>query len=232
MNRLLLHISLAFTALFLISCGGDDPQPPQAASLVFPEDNTECLEGVVSSSDPGQSTITFSWQQAAGATSYNLIVRNLNTNISESFATSATSFDVTLERGVPYSWQVESLSRELPNETAVSQTFRFYNAGEGVVNYAPFPAELIFPASGATVFINGGDLNLQWSSNDVDGDLDRFRIILDTTDPPLTQVGESQNRTSFAVSGLQPDQLYYWRIVSIDEAGNESVSEVSEFIVR
>ena len=61
----------AITLFLLTACGGnssntdDTPPPPvaapSAATLVFPEDNTECNEGVISETDETKSAVTFQW---------------------------------------------------------------------------------------------------------------------------------------------------------------------------
>ena len=63
---------------------------------------------------------------------------------------SSTSTTATLDKGVPYSWRVTSKSTT-STTTTPSDLWKFYLAGDGVVNYAPFPADLTAPASGSTM---------------------------------------------------------------------------------
>ena len=84
---------IAIALLFLgalTSCPGGKDNPdddvldgggdPGSVSLVFPENNSECTEG--QSLNATESTITFQWQQGTNVDSYEVNVRNLDTNTS------------------------------------------------------------------------------------------------------------------------------------------------------
>ncbi|MEM9685518.1 MAG: fibronectin type III domain-containing protein [Bacteroidota bacterium] len=219
---------LLLTALIgLYSCGGnDDAPPPAAAALIFPEESSECTTGV-SISDL-MSRVTFSWTDAARADSYRLTVTNLNAGTSNEYTTEATSFEAALLKGEPYSWSVTSLS-DKSSKTRQSEMWHFYNAGEGVESYPPFPARAIYPEMGATALISGGQLTLQWDGTDVDNDIATYDVYFSTANPPAVAVGTSISSESFEVSGLTVATVYYWRIITRDSEGNTSASEVFEF---
>ncbi|MDA7708514.1 hypothetical protein N8806_04675, partial [Flavobacteriaceae bacterium] len=70
---------------------------------------------------------------------------------------SATSTTATLDKGVP----LTSKNTQTTTTTA-SDTWKFYLAGDVVVNYAPFPADLKAPASGSTVTLSDGKATFTW----------------------------------------------------------------------
>ncbi|WP_246200077.1 hypothetical protein [Maribacter luteus] len=218
----------------LISCGGggddDNPDPviitpPDAATLVFPENNTECLEGTNISDT--ESSVTFLWNPSDHTDSYIVNLRNLDTNTSQTLNASTNELEITLLRGTPYSWTVTSKANDT-DDTAESDLWKFYNAGPAVENYAPFPADVEFPTMGAS--INAGNTTLSWTGSDVDNDIISYDIYIDESNPPTTLLGNtSSNGIAFdAVSG----KVYYWKVVTNDTAGNTSTSEIFQFKVN
>ncbi len=216
------------------SDGGDDPdpeprqqvQPPTAATLVFPNNNEECTEG-----DPvndNLSRITFLWNASQNTDSYRMVLRNLNTGAENSFTSSTNDVTVGVERGAPFEWFVESRASGV-TETATSATWRFYNEGPGIENYAPFPAIAVAPQRGAFIDANPA-LLLQWEASDVDNDISGYEIFYGTDPDDLPSVGTSEGM-EFEVSAAA-GILYYWYIVASDAAGNASQSEVFEFQVN
>ena len=224
-------------ALLLVSCGGGDPPapeppppvvvtPPSAATLVFPDNNTECNEGTVVNEN--QSTVLFQWNASQNTDTYELNIRNLdNNNIARTNANTNEAL-ITLLRGTPYEWFVVSRANGT-NETATSASWKFYNQGPGVENYAPFPAEAVNPARGSTVGATG-TIALEWTGSDVDNDLEEFDIYIDTNASPTTLLGTTGESTLDA--SITANTIYYWRVVSRDSQGNTSQSEIFEFRVQ
>jgi len=231
--------SLLIGVLFLLAAcggGGDDPgtepppvvvvTPPSAATLIFPENNTECNEGEIL--NDSQSSVRFQWNASQNTDSYELTLRNLNNNNTARTNANTNEATITLLRGTPYEWFVISRANGT-SETATSPTWKFYNQGPGVENYAPFPAEVVRPARGATVGATGTVL-LEWTASDVDNDLSTFDVYFDTVETPVTLVGTT-SETSLETA-ISANTVYYWRIVSRDSQGNTSESEVFEFRVQ
>ncbi|MDA7707731.1 hypothetical protein N8806_00635 [Flavobacteriaceae bacterium] len=89
-----------------------------------------------------QSTVAFSWNASASTNTYDVRITNLNTSTATNKnGVASTSTTATLDKGVPYSWKVTSKNTQTTTTTG-SDTWKFYLAGDGVVNYAPFPADL------------------------------------------------------------------------------------------
>lgn len=234
MMRIVKILAAILTIGTLTSCPGGKDNPdggnpsgaPSAATLVFPDNNLECTEGTVVNDN--QSTVTFQWQAASNANSYEVTLKNLDTNASSAINSNTNEAPITLERGVPYEWFVTSKS-DGTNATAKSDTWRFFNAGVGVANYAPFPASVVSPTRGQTI-TSAGTINLEWQGNDVDNDLVEFEVLFGTTTNPTTSLGTTaQSSISASISS---GQTYYWRVISKDRVGNTSQSEVFDFRVQ
>lgn len=217
----------------LSSCGGDsdndDPDPvvitpPDATTLVFPENNSECLEGTIISDT--ESSVTFLWNNSDNTDSYTVNLTNLDTNASQTLSASTNELEITLQRGTPYSWKVTSKSDDT-DETAESDLWKFYNAGPAIENYAPFPAEAIYPTVGSS--IASGSVTLSWEGSDVDNDIDAYDLYIGESNPPTTLLGNTSTESiDFeAVSG----KIYYWKVITYDTAGNTSNSEIFQFKV-
>jgi hypothetical protein len=249
LNRIL-YITLFASALIFVGCGGSDggddsptPPPPTggnddeptipdpaAATLVFPEDETECNTGVIDPDNELLSTVTFEWNLSQNTDSYSVAVTNLNTGGTTFGNSDTNSVDVKIERGVPYSWFV--ISRATGTiATAESQTFRFYNEGPGIENYAPFPAEAISPSRGQN-FSGISSVNLQWTGSDIDDDIIEYEVFFGTDASALTSIGTVTTETSLADVAVTAATIYYWQVITSDAEGNTSTSEVFEFRVN
>lgn len=221
-----------FLVMALFSCGGggDDPAPepeptvpsPSAATLIYPENNEECTEGVIVSET--ESQVIFQWESSENTDSYTLLLNNLETGEESSFSTSNPEVLVALNRGTAYSWTVVSKA-DGTNETASSATWRFYNAGAAIENYAPFPAYQPSPEMG--VAVEAGNITLEWEATDLDGDILSYTLYMDTVSPPTSVLGETDT-ASFDTT-TNADTVYYWQVVATDDVGNSSTSEIFEF---
>ncbi|RNC91979.1 MAG: hypothetical protein ED555_02385 [Allomuricauda sp.] len=217
-------------SLLMIGCGGDDgpPPAPEAALLVFPLQNSECTTG--QSINANLSQVTFEWQPAANTDLYTLSVVNLTTNVSQSIATVATSANLSIAKGTPFSWSVSS-TNDKSSQTATSENWLFYNEG-AQLSYAPFPAQILSPKAGATVLPDTMDrVELSWIGADVEDDIDRFEVYFSEQNPPenlLSSIGSGTMQTEVSVvSGT----TYYWKVVTVDAQGNTSDSGVFDFKV-
>lgn len=230
--------SLLF-CFFYLNCssgsdGGDngpDPDPtvihpPNATTLIFPEQNSECTTG--SNLTSTESTITFNWSDSNNTDSYQLFVKNLNTQSTQNYTSDVSEKQVTILRGTPYSWHV--VSKNSGTTTAKSSTWKFYNAGEATVSYAPFPADLVAPALSETLNTSTTTTTLEWKGADVDNDIKEYDVLFGMTDPPTTKV-VTTSETSHNVN-ISSGNTYYWQIITYDENNNNSESQVFKFLVE
>lgn len=230
-----IKITALFLILGLVSCGGssEDEAPvevaikiPGKATLVAPASGTTCEPGA--NTTPTQSSVVFSWNPATDTESYELKVINLNTQetVTQTGITSATA-TVTLNRGIPYSWSVTSKNKGAT--TTVSDTWKFYLAGVGVTNYAPFPAAAVSPLSGTVVTPTNGKVTLSWETSDVEASPLTYTLFFDTVDGKQTPIDANKNLTSKTKEVVvNANTVYYWRVITND-GFNTSTSIVYTF---
>ena len=161
-----------------------------------------------------------------------MLFRSLNTTTATNKnGVSSTSTTATLDKGVPYSWRVTSKNTTTTTSTP-SDLWKFYLAGDGVVNYAPFPADLTAPASGSTITLSEGKATFTWDGSDPDsGDTLSYTLQADKdedsvkTDPSI----ELSNLSAETVDvELEAATTYYWRVKTSDGT-NASYSIVYSF---
>jgi len=233
MSRFLKIITVSILLVTLTACpdGKDDPNPtevgePGSVQLVFPENNTECNEGVVI--NDAQSSVIFQWEAAENVDSYEVNLRNLETGVSGTASSNTNELGIVLDRGAPYEWFVIS-KKNGSNSEPKSATWRFYNQGVGATNYAPFPAEAVSPTRGETVS-TAGNIQLEWSGSDVDNDIVEYEVLFDTDANPTAILGTTAQSTIQATT--TSGQTYYWRVFTKDATGNISQSEIFVFQVQ
>ena len=215
--------------LLLVHCQKTElPTDPGVANLISPVDKETCLDGV--SINDTQSNVIFEWSTATGALSYELEIANLLTQSTQLYSSDTNELSIALSKAEPYSWLVRSIG-ETGTTPSVSDPWKFYLAGDAVVNYAPFPAELITPRSGANTTPDINNLViLRWAADDVDNDLNRFEVYLDAIDGTTLnqEIAYLAQETQLEVE-VENNTVYYWKIVAIDLNGNQSSSGVYTF---
>ena len=215
--------------LLLVHCQKTElPADPEVANLISPVDKETCLDGV--SINDTQSNVNFVWGTATGALSYELEIANLLTQSTQLYSSDTNELSIALSKAEPYSWLVRSIG-ETGTTPSVSDPWKFYLAGDAVVNYAPFPADLITPRSGANTTPDINNLViLRWTADDVDDDLNRFEVYLDAIDGTTLnqEIAYQAQETQLEVE-VENNTVYYWKIVAIDLNGNQSSSGVYTF---
>ncbi|MCR8560447.1 hypothetical protein KXD93_22525 [Mucilaginibacter sp. BJC16-A38] len=227
------HVLLiVFILLFLAGCGGkkNNPVPdPSPVLLTTPAQDEVCTTGNIISST--ESTVSFIWDASANTDSYDLVITDLLTNNQTTKTTSQTHFEVILTRNTPYSWYVVSKSAKSAI-TSKSEVWKFYNAGAGTVSYAPFPADIIYPAFGEVVSSTNNKINLSWKGSSVTpASIANYDVYLGT-------IGEVALAYSAVKDSFVNDVViakgttYYWRIITRDTSGNTSDSGLFAFTVK
>ena len=242
MKKSLKHFSFLFT-LTLISCGGgggDDDggtgtggggnvsNPPGKSTLTAPANNKACETGT--SVSETKSEVTFTWGASAKTNTYDLKITNLNTStITNKTGLSTVTTKMTLNKGIPYSWNITSKNNSSTSKTT-SDTWKFYLAGTGIVNYAPFPAEIIEPSESIVARDSEGKVTFTWVGSDPDtNDTLKYTLYLDTTDgkqsPPSNQTDLTVK--TFTKS-LAAATTYFCRVKTSDGTNN-SYSTIYSF---
>ena len=227
------RIVLLFGSLILLvnSCTPEEPVVPinpSAPTLISPANDETCLDGT--SINDSQSNVDFRWSSAANALSYELVVTNLLTQSSQTYPATSNQTTVALTKAEPYNWSVKSIG-EVGSVPSQSIQWKFYLAGDAVVNFAPFPSELISPQSGANVTPDINNLiKLQWNASDVDDDLAQFEVYLDKNDATtiIKTIAYQTEEESIEID-VENGSTYYWKIIAIDTNQNQSSSGVYTF---
>ncbi len=215
--------------ILLVACGKDSPKPPEAAVLIFPQKNSECITGI--SLNNTSSQVEFRWLAAKYADTYQLKFTNVLTNSSVTSApTEALSVRVPLLKGVPYQWTITTQNNET-QEIAVSEAWYFYNAGTETT-FPPFPAQINEPLSGASVARDlNNEVTLGWTGADVDNDIATYDVYLDTVANPQLLLATTSISITEIPASVAADTIYYWRVVTTDREGNSSDSGTYSFRV-
>ena len=229
------------TAFFIFSCSGDGgdsgdgggdpppPQPPGAVTLTAPANGKVCETGT-STSDT-KSNVDFTWQASSNTSTYDLQITNLNTSsVVNKNGLTTISTTVELDKGQPYIWKVIS-KNTTTTQTGTSTSWKFYLAGPGIKNYAPFPADLKSPSSGSTVSRSSdGKVTFTWEGSDPDQGYElKYTLYVDKTDGKQTPSSELTNLSAKTVDvALDAGSTYYWRVKTSDGT-NSSYSIVYSF---
>jgi len=206
-----------------------DPKPepaPAKAVLVSPANNEACLNGTPVSAS--ESAVEFKWNAAANALGYDLVIKNLVDNKTKTYASAEASHKVTLEKNTPYSWYVVSKSSQ-SSSSAQSDTWKFYNAGDGKLSYAPFPAEALSPLMGERLPTETLEVTLKWKSSDVDNDISAYSVYFGKNLTPAL-LNDKVSAAEIKAS-VQSKSVYYWKVITKDAAGNTSESQLFQFYI-
>ena len=218
----------------LLACSSNDETVtlsnlyPGSFNLEYPENEQACLDGSIL--NDLQSRVNLRWSSSKNSSKYQISIKNLNDNSNLMFESNSNSQEVILKHGEPYAWKVTA---EVPESSSslTSKEWRFYLAGLGEVNYAPFPPELISPRPSAKVNLNSNDqVLLNWSCSDPDGDIKGYKVYLDSTDGSnlIASFDETKNQVLIAV-GATAETNYFWKVIAYDNQGNTASSGVYSF---
>lgn len=223
------HLLLCLLGLALLSCKKPTKEtvidPPTKASLSLPNNNEACTNGTIISTT--LSSIVFKWTASKNAESYDLTIKNLETNVTTTQTTSALELPVQLTKNTPYSWFVTAKSSKI-STTAQSDVWKFYNAGEALSFYAPFPAEMVTPKMAQRVTSVAGKITLDWIGGDVDNDISNYDIYFGTTATPAL-IKATQVDSALPDVVVNANTTYYWKVITRDSKGNTSDSGVYIF---
>jgi len=228
MKKNILHIFLLIIVLIQFNCSKDaGPQDPTVPNLIFPNNNEACFDGNIINDT--QSDVNFQWSLSTNAINYEVVVNNLANQSTQVFGSSTNQLEITLTNAEPYSWSVNAIGED-GSTPASSDTWKFYLAGKNVINYAPFPPELLNPRSGGNLTPVNGTIILSWNCTDVDNDLDSFEIYLDNLNATtLIKSVPYETLTTEVEINVENRKDYYWKIIAYDSNGNSSSSGVYGF---
>lgn len=214
----------------VMSCdkGDEVDVTPANPVLISPLKNQSCELGIKGVNNT--SRLTFRWERAKNAQTYDLILTNLETGQNYiTYTDIADNFkELILVNDVPYSWKVVSKNSGSATNGS-SEVWKFFFVGEARNNYAPFPANILGPKQSANVAPTSGKVNLIWQGSDPDSSTLNYTIYLDKINglqaPADAMKNLSASNLEVAVDG---NTTYYWRVKTSDGFGS-SYSPVYTF---
>ena len=211
--------------LILVACKKEVIPDPESVLLLAPENNNNCTTAIRVSDQ--QSQVNFSWQESLHTDEYELVVRDILTNVDQKKLTLRFSSSIVLENGKQYSWWVNSKSLQTEN-IAKSQVWTFYIEGIPTSSHFPFPAKLLSPENNTQVSLENGVLTLSWEAIDLDNDVVDYDVYLGP-DPDDLELALENLTTNSISATLIPDRYYYWKVATRDKQGNISNSDIGVF---
>ncbi len=211
--------------LILVACKKEVIPDPESVLLLAPENNNNCTTAIRVSDQ--QSQVNFSWQESLHTDEYELVVRDILTNVDQKKLTLRFSSSIVLESGKQYSWWVNSKSFQTEN-IAKSQVWTFYIEGIPTSSHFPFPAKLLSPENNTQVSLENGVLTLRWEAVDLDNDVVDYDVYLGP-DPDDLELALENLTTNSISATLIPDRYYYWKVATRDKQGNISNSDIGVF---
>lgn len=221
-------IYLSILGLLFFSCddGGDDSPKetenvaPTVPVLISPVNNKLCVSNIVD----------FEWDKSKdnGVLTYELQIAEDNqfTNVIETIESTSNFQDIELEKNTAYYWRIKATDDE-GLSSDYSSTYKFYTAGDVVVNHLPFAPELIAPIM--NTIISETTANLKWNASDVDeNDELSYDIYFGTVNPPIEKITGNSTAKTLEVP-LESSKEYFWKVVVKDNNGGETVGQVWKF---
>lgn len=240
MKRQYIYIVLLLS-LILVSCGGEEggsggsggsgvnpPEPNTAPSVpnqVFPLDNTICIDENVmfewnASTDAEGDAITYRIEVSENP-SFVPIARN-ESSITQSMI-------ISLQKGRAYYWRLKAVDNK-SESSSYSPTQQFVTEGEGTTNHVPFAATFTSPTNNSE--IDGTSVTIKWFATDVDNDSLTFDVYMDINENPSTKVSSDQTESSYTDTELSTATTYYIKVVTKDNKGSSSTSQVMSFTTK
>ncbi|WP_158657044.1 hypothetical protein [Maribacter cobaltidurans] len=223
-----LVIFLFFTILLGCTADSDLAQflnSKTTINLIFPENNSECKEGIALSAS--QTELTFLWEDNSLAEGYLMTLTNLNSREVRELESNEAQLSVVIERETSYSWKITSVSN--PDEIR-SATWSFFNEGPALDNSPPSPATALSPVTGASISATSTTVNLRWSAEDSDNDIVGYDLYFGDTENPALFESDLRDAKYDGIP-VESGGIYYWKVVTKDSLGQESISPVFSFTV-
>ena len=224
MKRGIQTVTSIVIAVLFCTCSKSSIPEPEAAVLTTPVNSNTCVP--IFTTDT-QGIISFIWEEAKNTDSYEVFVRNSNTQTEQRKPVDLTSTTITLDRGVPYSWWVVSSSDASAVDTK-SKVWSFYLEDIQEETFLPFSAQLNNPQDEQEVTLSLGAVNLQWTGSDLDDDIAYYQVYIGTDAAQMSLVQDNQITSSYSAL-LDVGQTYFWQITTVDQRGNKSQSAIQLF---
>lgn len=214
---MLMVVSILFT---MQSCVKDETTPPKQFEAAVPATPVPGNHAVLAYTGPTQK-VNLAWE----ATASNPIKWDVYFGKEESPARVASnvatnSYQASVTSGGTYYWQV--ITMDANNVESASPVWEF------VANSNPGAASTPVPALNATN--TSCTPAMSWVATDPEEDELTYDIIMDKTATPTTVYQAGLHDPSFTVAtALSANTAYYWKIITYDPHGGQSVSPIWKF---
>lgn len=172
------------------------------------------------------STVSFSWNGMNGATLYRVEITNTISGANVvATTTTLANYTTTLAQGT-YEFRVRAEN----SASFTAWATRIFSVDQ----VAPTTPVLVFPADDAFYASAPSSIVFDWSSS-TDANTDSLEISTDSTFASgiMLQVSLSASQGSYTWNAVQASTTYFWRVRSIDLAGNRSnYTSAFKFIVN
>lgn len=220
-------IYLSIVSILFISCGDDSGSEDKNAAptvpvIISPVDNKLCVNNAVDfeweeSTDKNNDEITYLMEIAKD---------NQFTQIVETAEGTYNSHSIELEKNTAYYWRIKATDNQ-GLSSAYTSVYKFYTAGEAVVNHLPFSPGLIAPEINSV--LSTTTATLEWNAADVDETDDlSYDVYFGTVNPPTEKIIENNTAKNIDVT-LVPAKEYFWKVVVKDGKGGETVGQIWRF---
>ena len=209
--------------------------PPGAFNISSPMDNSDVdtltpVLQVTNSIDVDEDTLTYTFEIYADSAMGSLIVSASNILEGEDGSTSWV-VDTPLDDDTWYYWQ--AVVTDEHGATAETPLASFLLNTQ---NAAPQALTISSPAPGSEVALQELDLVVT-NARDTDGDalfyffeLDRVNTFDSTEKQTSGEISEGGDTTTWHVSGLDDNTLYYWRVKASDRTAESTWAQGSFFV--
>jgi uncharacterized protein YjdB len=170
---------------------------------------------------------TLVWEGGSGTDFYRLQVsktKDFSQNLIDISNLLETSFNLeNLEEGMTYYWRVRATNAA--GNSSYSATWEF--ATEKPLR-APVAPQLLSPTSGA--IMNIADIVLEWNAVE---DAERYQVQVSkysNFSQAIVFDNNAISNTAVVMEGLEPNEVYFWRVMAINVVGSSPYSAVWNFI--
>jgi hypothetical protein len=199
-----------------------------AASVSIPAVPVPTSPGTLSqASEPtlSSSTVTLSWSASSGATSYEVAVRDLNTNqIVVDQTVSGTSYTASLSPGGSYRWNVDAI--DSAGASSFSSPLYFLTAASVSIPAVPVPTSPGTLSQASEPTLSSSTVTLSWSAS---SGATSYEVAVRDLNTNQLVVDQTVSGTSYTAS-LSPGGSYRWNVDAIDSAGASSFSSPLYFL--
>lgn len=201
---------------FLLSKSSDIGTKPNKSVLIFPEDRDYIRKDRITllwrGSDPMGERLVYTVYLGKSTTSLEIIA----TDITDSSLYIRDLLDKTT-----YYWQV--LAKNESGLTSVSDLFEFRYESS-----APIKPNLIYPSDNSLVATS--KINLIWECKDTNNLPISFNVHFGESTSTMKEIANNIYDTEYQILNLKNYTRYYWQISSKNSNGNETFSDIYEFV--